>query len=32
AIEPPPPPFPWGTLIGLSILFAVITGGLSLIL
>lgn len=32
AVEPPPPPFPWKMLIGLSILFAVITGGLTLIL
>ncbi|MEE3319942.1 MAG: DUF4112 domain-containing protein [Pseudomonadota bacterium] len=31
-IEPPPKPFPWGTLIGLSILFAILTGGLTLIL
>lgn len=31
AIEPPRPPFPWGTVIGLSILFAVVTGGLTLI-
>lgn len=31
-VEPPPPPFPWGILIGLSILFAVVTGGLSLVL
>ncbi|WP_290523933.1 DUF4112 domain-containing protein [Alcanivorax sp.] len=30
-IEPPPKPFPWGTLIGLSILFAILTGGLTLI-
>ena len=30
-VEPPPPPFPWKTLIGLSILFAVVTGGLTLI-
>ncbi|MGO1693016.1 MAG: DUF4112 domain-containing protein [Marinobacter sp.] len=27
AVEPPPPPFPWKTLIGLSILFGVITAG-----
>ncbi len=32
AEEAPPPPFPWKVLIGLSILFAVVTGGLSLIL
>lgn len=32
AVEPPPPPFPWMTLVWLSILFAVITGGLLLIL
>lgn len=32
AEEPPPPPFPWKVLIGLSITFAVVTGGLSLIL
>ena len=31
-IEPPAKPFPWGTLIGLSILFAIITGGLTLML
>ncbi|HLT12877.1 MAG TPA: DUF4112 domain-containing protein [Marinobacter sp.] len=31
-IEPPPPPFPWVTLIWLSILFAVVTGGLTLFL
>jgi len=30
-VEPPPPPFPWKTLIGLSILFAIVTGGLTLI-
>ena len=30
-IEPPPPPFPWFTLILLSVLFALITGGLSLV-
>ena len=28
AVEPPPPPFPWKMLIGLSLLFAVILGGL----
>lgn len=32
AVEPPPPPFPWKTLIWLSILFAVVTGGLILVL
>jgi len=32
AIEPPPPPFPWMTVIWLSILFAVVTGGLTLVL
>ena len=32
AVQPPPPPFPWKTLIWLSILFAVITGGLMLVL
>ncbi|WP_223794251.1 DUF4112 domain-containing protein [Marinobacter sp. F4216] len=31
AVEPPPPPFPWKTVIGLSLLFALITGGLTLI-
>lgn len=31
SVEPPPPPFPWVTLIWLSVLFAVITGGLTLI-
>ncbi|MBZ0334563.1 hypothetical protein MARI_02070 [Marinobacter sp. JH2] len=30
-IEPPSPPFPWKTLIWLSVLFAVVTGGLSLL-
>lgn len=30
AVEPPPPPFPWKILIGLSILFGVITAGLIL--
>lgn len=30
-IEPPAKPFPWGTLIGLSIFFAILTGGLTLI-
>lgn len=32
AVEPPPPPFPWKMLIALTIGFAVITGGLTLIL
>ena len=32
AVEPPPPPFPWMTLIWLSALFAVVAGGLSLAL
>jgi len=32
AVEPPPPPFPWKILIGLSIGFAVITGGGTLLL
>lgn len=32
AVEPPPPSFSWKTVIGLAILFAVITGGLSLVL
>jgi hypothetical protein len=31
-VEPPPPPFPWKALIGLSVLFAIITGGLTLLL
>jgi hypothetical protein len=31
AVEPPPPPFPWLTLIWLSVLIAVITGGVTLI-
>ncbi|WP_323751405.1 DUF4112 domain-containing protein [Marinobacter sp.] len=30
-IEPPAPPFPWKTLIWLSVLFAVVTGGLTLL-
>ncbi len=30
-IEPPSPPFPWKTLIWLSVLFAVVTGGLGLL-
>ncbi|MCG7198796.1 DUF4112 domain-containing protein [Marinobacter pelagius] len=32
AVEPPPQPFPWRMLVGLSLLFAVIIGGLVLIL
>ena len=32
AIEPPPPPFPWRTLIGLSILFALVGAGLMALL
>ena len=32
AVEPPPQPFPWRALIGLTILLAVITGGLTLVL
>lgn len=32
AVAPPPPQFPWGALIGLTIAFAVVTGGLTLIL
>src|SRR5680860_542588 len=31
AAEPPPPPFPWKFLIGLSILFGVLTAGLMLV-
>ncbi len=31
ATEPPAPPFPWRTLIGLSVLFALLTGGLVLV-
>ena len=31
AIEPPAASFPWRTLIGLSILFALVTGGLRLL-
>lgn len=31
AVEPPPPPFNWRLVIGLSVLFAVITGGVVLI-
>ncbi|MCK0104774.1 DUF4112 domain-containing protein [Marinobacter sp. S0848L] len=30
-VEPPAPPFPWKTLIWLSVLFALVTGGLSLL-
>ncbi|MFT7315326.1 MAG: hypothetical protein ACI9J5_003482 [Paraglaciecola sp.] len=30
-VEPPPQAFPWRALIGLSVLFAVITGGLTLL-
>ncbi|MBD3655040.1 MULTISPECIES: DUF4112 domain-containing protein [Marinobacter] len=32
AVEPPAPPFPWKTLVGLSILFAAMAGGVALIL
>jgi hypothetical protein len=32
AVEPPQPPFPWRALVALTIVFALITGGLSLIL
>ncbi|WP_193075610.1 DUF4112 domain-containing protein [Pseudomonas sp. FME51] len=32
AIEPPPASFPWKILIGLSVLFAAIIGGLALLL
>lgn len=32
AVEPPPPPFPWRALIALTLVFALVTGGLSLIL
>jgi len=32
AVEPPPPPFPWRAMIFLAIMFAVITGGLTLVL
>lgn len=32
AVEPPPPPFPWRAMIFLAILFAVILGGLTLVL
>lgn len=31
AVEPPPPPFPWRAVIFLTVLFAVITGGVSLL-
>jgi len=31
AVEPPAPPFPWRALIALTIAFAVVTGGLTLI-
>ena len=31
AVEPPAPSFSWKTLIGLSILFAIITGGVALL-
>lgn len=31
-VEPPAPPFPWKTLIWLSVLFAVLTGVLTLLL
>lgn len=31
AVEPPAPPFPWKTLIGLSILLGVVTAGVVLI-
>lgn len=31
-VEPPPKPFPWWTIIWLSVLFAILTGGLTLIL
>lgn len=32
AVEPPPPPFPWMTLICLSAVFAIVAGALSLAL
>lgn len=32
AIEPPPPPFPWKTLIWLSVFFGIVTYGLWLLL
>ena len=31
AVEPPPPPFPWKILIGLSILFGVVAAGVMLV-
>jgi hypothetical protein len=31
AIEPHAPPFPWRTFIGLSVFFALLTGGLTLL-
>jgi Domain of unknown function (DUF4112) len=31
AVEPPPRPFPWRALIFLTVLFALVTGGLTLI-
>ncbi|WP_372996649.1 DUF4112 domain-containing protein [Marinobacter sp.] len=31
AIEPPPPPFPWMTVFWLSVVLAVVTGGLTLV-
>ena len=30
-VEPPAPPFPWKTLVWLSVLFALVTGGLTLL-
>lgn len=32
AVEPPPPTFPWKVLIGLSVLFAAVIGGLVILL
>ena len=32
AVEPPPPPFNWRIVIGLSVLFAVVTGGVVFIM
>ena len=32
AVEPPPPPFNWRMVIGLSVLFAVVTGGVVFIM
>jgi hypothetical protein len=32
AVEPPSPPFPWRAMIFLTIVFAIITGGLTLVL